>query len=69
MRKQRPMYQVTFSEIGLNGYDYRRVGRPRGRWAETTISETLRDVADVDYERENVDHLIMTFIIAIERKF
>ena len=64
-----PMYQVTFANEGFNGYDYRRVGRPRGHWAETTIKETFSEIEELEYEREDIDHLMMTFIHAIERIF
>ena len=67
--KEDPMYQVTFADEGFNGYDYRRVGRPRGHWAETTIKETLQEIEELEYERENTDHMLMAFIYAIERVF
>ena len=63
-----PMNQVTFSSEGYKGYDYKRVGRPRGHWAETTITETLKDLEDIDYERDNMDHMLMVFVSAIERR-
>ena len=63
-----PMHQVTFKGDGFNGYDFRRVGRPRGHWAECTITETLNDTEELDYERDNIDHMIMIFVNAIERK-
>ena len=56
------MHQVTFSSEGFKGYDYRRVGRPRGHWAETTITETLKETEELDYERDNTDHLVMIFV-------
>ena len=62
------MHQVTFSSDGFKGYDFRRVGRPRGHWAETTIIGTLKETEELDYERENIDHLVMIFVNAIERK-
>ena len=66
--EQDPMNQVTFSSEGFTGYDYRRVGRPRGHWAETTIMETLKETEELEYERENIDHLVMIFVNAIERR-
>ena len=65
-----PMFQVTFKGDGsFSGYDVLRVGRPRGHWAETTMSETFWEMEENEFERENIDHLIMIFITAIERKF
>jgi hypothetical protein len=66
--EQDPLHQVTFSSEGFKGYDFRRVGRPRGHWAETTITETLKETEDLDYERDNIDHLLMVFVNAIERR-
>ena len=68
-RKKDPMYQVTFDNEGqFKKFGDRRVGRPRGHWAETTIAEAIEDVEGVTYERGNNDQLIMVFIMAMERR-
>ena len=63
------MYQVTFDHEGLmKKFGDRRVGRPRGHWAETTIKEAIEDLEEIDYERGNIDQLLIIFIRAIERR-
>ena len=64
------MFQVTFQGDGsFSGYDVLRVGRPRGHWAESTSTETLKEVEGIDYERGDENQLLMIFIAALERKF
>ena len=63
-----PMYQVTFDKEGLKKFEDRRVGRPRGHWAETTIAEVIEDEENMTYERGNVDQLLLVFIMAVERR-
>ena len=63
-----PLYQVTFTRDGqFVGYDYQKVGRPRGHWAEATIAETLADFEGIDYQGDDQNQLLMTFVAAIDR--
>ena len=67
-----PQYQVTFDvravrESMFKQYEKKRVGRPRGHWAETTMKEIMKEYFDTEFERDNTDHYIMLFSIALER--
>ncbi len=66
------MYQVTFDEKAVKEskfkqYENKRVGRPIGHWAETTMSEMMEEHFEIEFERDNENHYIMLFSIALER--
>ena len=63
-----PLYQVTFDEEKeLRQFQDKRVGRPRGHWTETTMTEMMETHYDSEFDRDNKDHYIMLFSIALER--
>ena len=67
-----PLYQVTFDSKGnhesyFKQYDKKRVGRPRGHWTETTMGEMMEDYYETNFERDNENHYIMLFTIALEK--
>ena len=67
-----PLYQVTFdnrgnSETYFKQFEKKRVGRPRGHWTETTMGEMMKDYYETEFERENENHYIMLFSIALDR--
>ena len=64
-----PLYQVTFEEYGFNRYEKRRVGRPRGHWAKTTMNETMCWVEDVEFDHTDEADYLVLFSAAIDRKF
>ena len=48
-----PLYQVTFKKEGnFNVYGKRRLGRPRGHWAESTMEIALDKHHNMDFERD-----------------
>ena len=54
-----PLYQVTFEKDGsFTKLFERRVGRPRGHWTETTVSEVLKETEEDQYERGNTDQIL-----------
>ena len=64
-----PVYQVTFKdEGGYKQYAHKRVGRPRGDWAETTMMETTTFLEDANFYRDDIEHLFL-FVEAMSRKF
>ena len=65
-----PMYQVTFKTSGeYNVYKKRRVGRPRGSWAEESMSMALEELEGMEFDRDNPHQRMFIFSEAIARKF
>ena len=65
-----PLYQVTFKdEGGYKQFDHKRVGRPRGHWAEETMKETMEWMEGAEFDKEDIYHHIFLFSAAISRSF
>ena len=63
-----PLFQCTFTNVGTyNVYGRRRVGRPRGHWTETPVSEALDESGEAEYERGHADQILALFARAWER--
>ena len=65
-----PLFQATFTTEGkYNVYEHRRVGRPRGHWAEEAMAYTLDHLEGVIFERENDSHVTYLFSEALNRRY
>ena len=63
-----PLYQATFKPTGeFNTFDKKRVGRPRGHWAESTMGMALEKHGNMEFERDNVNHHVYLFCLALDR--
>ena len=61
-----PLYQATFTDEGsYNVYNKRRVGRPQGFWAESTMGVAMTRLQDVEFERDNPNHYVYLISEAI----
>ena len=66
--KSDPLYQVTFTEQGgFNVYMKRRVGRPRGHWAEEAMNNAMLQLTGNKFDREDYDHYIFLISQALMR--
>ena len=64
------LFQATFTTEGkYNVYEHRRVGRPRGHWAEEAMAYTLDQLEGVTFKRENDSHITYLFSEALNRKY
>ena len=64
-----PLYQVTFNEEGMiNVYRKRRVGRPRGWWAEDAMNSAMKHLQnEQEFDRDDMTHHIYLFSEVIRR--
>ena len=63
-----PLYQFTFKRDGnFNVYGKQRVGRPRGHWAEFTMEMAMNKHHNMDFERDDINHHLLLFCLAIDR--
>ena len=63
-----PLYQVTFTEEGgFNVYMKKRVGRPRGHWAEDVMNKAMLQCTGYKFDREDDDHHVFLISQAIMR--
>ena len=51
----------------LPSYGKRRVGRPRGHWAETTMENALNKHNGMQFDSEDTNHHVFVFCLAIDR--
>ena len=62
-----PLYQSTFTSAGnINVYRKKRVGRPRGWWAEDTMNIAMNWLQGEPFDRDDITHHIYLFTEAIK---
>ena len=65
-----PLHQVTFDNKGIKEnyvkqYEKKKVGRPRGHWTDTAMSEKRDEFHETEFDRDNESHFSMLFSIAL----
>ena len=51
----------------VNVYEKKRVGRPRGWWAEDAMNSAMNQLQGIEFDKDDTTHHIFLFSEAIRR--